>query len=159
MAKVLFFEKPGCAGNARQKALLVESGHEVEARSLLATPWTADELRRYFGSLPVRDWFNRSARRVKSGEIDPDAMQPEAALALISDDPRLIRRPLIKVGDRREVGFDRDVIAAWIGLRPGGRPVTEDCVRAREGKAHSLCRRPDEAADSRAAAEEEGAAP
>ena len=34
MAKVVFYEKPGCGGNARQKRLLVQSGHELEVRDL-----------------------------------------------------------------------------------------------------------------------------
>ncbi|HBW91833.1 MAG TPA: hypothetical protein DEG17_23945, partial [Cyanobacteria bacterium UBA11149] len=35
---------------------------------------------------------------------------------LMINDPLLIRRPLLQVGELREVGFDRDKIAAWIGL-------------------------------------------
>ena len=38
MAKVIFYEKPGCANNAKQKALLAAAGHEVEARNLLTEP-------------------------------------------------------------------------------------------------------------------------
>ena len=38
MARVIFYEKRGCGGNARQKALLVASGHEVHARDLLTEP-------------------------------------------------------------------------------------------------------------------------
>ena len=40
MASVLFFEKPGCVNNTRQKALLAASGHSVWARNLLAEKWT-----------------------------------------------------------------------------------------------------------------------
>ncbi len=37
---------------------------------------------------------------------------------LMLKDPMLIRRPLLQVGDRREVGFDVEKIDAWIGLNP-----------------------------------------
>ena len=37
MADVIFWEKPGCAGNARQKALLAAAGHRLKVRDLLAT--------------------------------------------------------------------------------------------------------------------------
>ena len=40
MAHIIFYEKPGCGGNARQKAILQAAGHEVEAKNLLAEPWT-----------------------------------------------------------------------------------------------------------------------
>jgi nitrogenase-associated protein len=69
MAKVIFYEKPGCGGNARPKALLVSSGHELDVRNLLAEPWTAERLQPFFGSRPVAEWFNASAPRVKSGEM------------------------------------------------------------------------------------------
>ncbi len=63
MAEVIFFEKPGCAGNARQKRLLAQSGHAVDARSLLAEPWTAETLRPFFGDRPVAEWFTAPPRR------------------------------------------------------------------------------------------------
>jgi nitrogenase-associated protein len=130
MAKVIFYEKPGCAGNARQKTLLVESGHEVEARNLLTTPWTAASLRPFFGTRPTGEWFNRSAPRIKSGEIRPDILSPEAALTLLIADPSLIRRPLMQVGTGRQAGFEQDRVAAWIGLDPTAHAVTEACLRA-----------------------------
>jgi nitrogenase-associated protein len=129
MAKVIFYEKPGCGGNARQKALLVSSGHALAVRNLLAEPWTAERLQAFFGSRPVAEWFNASAPRVKSGEIDPGALTPEAALALMLADPILIRRPLMQVGDRREAGFDADLVDAWIGLRPTATPVSDACPK------------------------------
>jgi nitrogenase-associated protein len=54
MADVIFFEKPGCGGNTRQKALLEQAGHRVIARDLFAEPWTAETLRPFFGDRPVR---------------------------------------------------------------------------------------------------------
>ncbi|MGE5261555.1 MAG: ArsC/Spx/MgsR family protein [Actinomycetota bacterium] len=129
MARVIFYEKPGCGGNARQKALLIASGHELDVRNLLAEPWTASRLRPYFGSKPVRDWFNASSPRVKSGEIRPEALSEEAALALMVADPLLIRHPLMQVGARREAGFDQAVVDAWISLAPTPSPVTDTCLK------------------------------
>jgi len=61
MARIVFFEKPGCVNNARQKALLKAAGHTVNARDLLAHHWKAAELRAFFGDRPVVEWFNPSA--------------------------------------------------------------------------------------------------
>ncbi|HAG82093.1 MAG TPA: hypothetical protein DCL61_13230 [Cyanobacteria bacterium UBA12227] len=116
MATVIFYEKPGCINNTKQKALLKAAGHTVEAHSLLAEAWTVETLRPFFGNLPVIEWFNYTAPRIKSGEIIPAELDAEIALNLMIDDPLLIRRPLLQVGDRRNVGFDTDQIAAWIGL-------------------------------------------
>lgn len=140
MAKVVFYEKPGCRGNARQKRLLVASGHEVEARDLLAETWTAGRLRPFFGRRPVTEWFNPSSPRVRSGEIKLGRLTPEAALAMMFEDPLLIRRPLMQVLDRCEAGFDRHRVDAWIGLRDTQDPVDETCLD-RPAAAHGLrCR-------------------
>lgn len=126
MAIVIFHEKPGCAGNARQKALLSASGHIVVARDLLATRWTPDSLRPFFGPRPVAEWFNRAHPRVKSGEIRPEGFSEAEALALMCAEPLFIRRPLMEVDGLRMAGFDDAAVDGWIGLKPA-RPVGDDC--------------------------------
>ncbi len=135
MARVIFYEKPGCRGNADQQALLLAAGHEVVARNLLAEPWTADALRMFFAGLPVAACFNRASPRVKSGEIVPESFGEFEALAALLADPLLIRRPLLQVGDERRVGFDRSEIERWIGLGAAatGSGNLEACRRAGDG--------------------------
>ncbi|MGD0105208.1 MAG: ArsC/Spx/MgsR family protein [Rhodopila sp.] len=118
MATVIFYEKPGCATNARQKRLLAASGHTIEARSLLTELWTAARLGSFFGETPVQSWFNPAAPAVKSGTIDPAAVDATAAIALMLANPLLIKRPLFEVDGKRQTGFDPDRIRAWIGLNP-----------------------------------------
>ena len=67
MTGIVFYEKPGCANNARQKQILKAAGYEIIARDLLCTAWTAAALRAFFGELPVCDWFNRAAPPRKIG--------------------------------------------------------------------------------------------
>jgi nitrogenase-associated protein len=118
MVRVIFYEKPGCKNNTKQKTLLAAAGHELETYNLLKELWTPERLRLFFGNRPIVDWFNPTAPRIKSGEVVPEQINTETALALMVDDPLLIRRPLIQVGDRYEVGFDVEQIDAWIGLKP-----------------------------------------
>ena len=129
MAHIIFWEKPGCAGNARQKALLLASGHTLEVRNLLAEPWEAEQLRSFFPGRPVAEWFNRSSPRIKSGELIPEALNENQALALMLADPLLIRRPLMEADGRREAGFEPERVSAWIGLKETCVPVTDICVR------------------------------
>ncbi len=118
MARVIFYEKPGCQNNTKQKTLLAAAGHELETYNLLKEAWTAERLRLFFGDRPVVEWFNRTAPRIKSGEVVPEQIDVDTALSEMVNDPVLIRRPLIQVGDRREVGFDVEKVDAWIGLKP-----------------------------------------
>lgn len=151
MATVIFYEKPGCINNTKQKALLSAAGHQVEAHNLLKTAWTPETLRPFFGGRPVAEWFNVTAPRIKSGEIVPAQVDAATALALMIEDPLLIRRPLMQVEDRREVGFDRDQVEAWIGLEAADasrQPVRDQliqqdlqtCPNSQLSHAQSACR-------------------
>lgn len=139
MATVIFYEKPGCAGNARQKTLLTKAGHCVIARDLLSEPWTEYRLRAFFGSRPVAEWFNRAAPRVKAGEIVPEQLDEADALALMLAEPLLIRRPLLQVGERCEAGFDQTLIDEWIGLGQATATLAakdwETCTRPTHAQA------------------------
>ena len=119
--------------DARQKALLMASGHEVDVRNLLSEAWTPEMLRAFFGTRPVSAWFNPSAARIKSGEIDPHSIAASKALALMIEDPRLIRRPLLQVGARRETGFEQDQVDIWIGLSSTRERVDETYLKSGAG--------------------------
>lgn len=116
MATVLFYEKPGCQNNTKQKVLLAAAGHTVRARNLLTEKWTAERLRTFFGDLPVAEWFNLSVPRVREGEIDYEKVTETEALVLMLADPLLIRRPLMEAEGECRVGFDPKEVDAWIGL-------------------------------------------
>lgn len=133
MAHLLFFEKPGCGGNARQKLALRQAGHTLTVRSLLDEPWTREALLGYLAALPVAAWFNPAAPRIKNGDVQPAALNAEQALALLLAEPLLIRRPLMQRLDdgSRRVGFDTGEIDAWVGLAPAAvnQASLEGCPR------------------------------
>jgi nitrogenase-associated protein len=133
VATVVFYQKPGCATNARQRRMLEAAGHTVVVRDLLTEPWTAERLSAFFRSTPVAAWFNPAAPRVKSGAVDPDKMDAKAALALMLAEPLLIRRPLVELDGQRCAGFD-------------GEPVTSLLGRAEDSEAIEGCSRPETAA-------------
>jgi nitrogenase-associated protein len=135
MATVVFYEKPGCASNTRQKVLLAASGHTVLARSLLVEKWNAPRLRAFFGALPVAEWFNPSAPRIKSGEVRPDTLDEAAALELMLADPLLIRRPLMDVDGQCRAGFDPETIDRWIGLASRVKRANLEACTQGEGAA------------------------
>ncbi|NJD92077.1 MAG: hypothetical protein FIA91_11305 [Geobacter sp.] len=117
MATVLFWEKPGCQGNARQKEILLASGHELEVRDLLTEPWTEQSLALFFGDRPVVEWFNPAHPKVKSGEVVPERFDQQEALRLMVAEPLFIVRPLMQMGEERLAGFDVNQVHNWIGLK------------------------------------------
>lgn len=129
MATVHFYEKPGCVNNTRQKQLLIKAGHRLVVYDLLHYPWAEcpEKLRSFFGSLPVVDWFNRSAPAIKNAEVDPAQLSEAEALALMQETPILIRRPLLEVDGERRAGFAAVEIENWLGLLVD--PTLETCSK------------------------------
>ena len=144
MATVVFYEKPGCAGNTYQKALLEASGHTVVARDILKENWMRLQLLPFLKSLPVSQWFNRTAPLVQSGAINPDSFDASdvtSVLSLLIENPLLIRRPLLEVDGVCRAGFDIAAIHQWIGLSAAvaGRAPVGNLDACRHGSGETRC--------------------
>lgn len=137
MAIVHFYEKSGCAGNRKQKALLEAAGHQIHAHDLRDVCWSRDRLLLFLKGLPVSEWFNRAAPSVKDGSIVPERLNEGEALTLLQENPLLIRRPLMESEGIRMVGFETSAVDAWLGL--GAAPIPEGdleaCAHSRQDAA------------------------
>lgn len=143
MTHIVFFENPGCGGNARQRALLEAAGHTLERRSLLSEPWSRETLLAFLSPLPVDQWFNRAAPRIKSGELVPEALDAESALALLLAEPLLIRRPLMQRPDgQRLVGFEVEAVDRFVGLREVSTRQETPLPASMEGCAAKVLKAP-----------------
>ncbi len=136
MVDVIFYEKPGCINNTKQKKLLIEAGHHVEAKNLLTEPWTAAKLLAFFNNLPVNAWFNQSAPAVKSGEVDPYMLTAEQAVRCMLADPILIRRPLMEIGDNKVVGFEPQQVEELLNV---GSTKNRDLEKCPKDHTQSSC--------------------
>jgi nitrogenase-associated protein len=132
-ASFVFYEKPGCLSNARQKAPLGARGHRLAVRDLLSEPWTPER--------PVAEWFKPSAPRVKSGEVRPADLDNATALALMVSEPILIRRALMEVCAAlgaavvRTCGFEAGHVLASLGIELGLTEDVQSCANP-AGDAH-----------------------
>ncbi len=113
---IIFFEKTGCKTNKKQKSLLLDAGYELECRDLREVTWDGATLLGFFEGLDVKDWFNKAAPEVKSGEIKPDQLEGEEAITMMMANPLLIRRPLLQTAQGLGVGFEEDTLAR-LGLK------------------------------------------
>ncbi|MDP3465472.1 MAG: ArsC/Spx/MgsR family protein [Sulfuricurvum sp.] len=111
MKLVIFYEKPFCAANAKQKQILRSSGCTLIERNLLEHGLDAQSLRSFMGDKAVSEWFNPAAPAIKNGEILPEALDEERAMELLMGDPILIRRPLMIIGTDKLCGFDAVKVA------------------------------------------------
>lgn len=127
MDDLIFYEKPGCVGNQRQQALLRSQGVSFQVEDLLAQPWTAETLRPFFAGKPVAAWFNASAPKVKSGEINIHAVDEAQALAMMSVEPLLICRPLLHWKGLRQSGFTPGPVLDALGVRLEPKQDLQSC--------------------------------
>lgn len=111
MRLVVFYEKPFCAANAKQKQLLRSSGCSLIERNLLEHGLDAQTLRSFMGDKAVEEWFNPAAPQIKKGLISPERLNESEALALLMLEPILIRRPLMMIGSEKLCGFDTQRVA------------------------------------------------
>lgn len=118
MSDIVFYEKPGCLTNAKQKSLLQSRGYKLTVRNLLTEPWTEIRLYEFLGNMPVADWFNSAAPMIKSGQINPHEQDKASAMALLLEEPLLIRRPLLDTRFGKTAGFDNSAILSSLGIYP-----------------------------------------
>lgn len=129
MATIVFWGKPGCLTNGEQQKLLRAAGHALEVRDLLTEAWTPAWLASFLDTRsPVASWFNSSAPKIKSGEVDPTTFSAEQALARLCAEPLLIRRPLLEIdGALRLQGFDAARLQTWL---PQAKSLPDGCSSA-----------------------------
>lgn len=111
-----FFGKSVCRTNIRQRKILKQSGVAFIEHDLLKTLWTESDLLPFLQAMPVKDWFNKTAPRVKSGEVDIDRISVSDALTELCHDPVLIRRPLLRFGRWHGCGFNRQELEQVLGV-------------------------------------------
>lgn len=132
---VVFYEKPFCAANAKQKQILRASGCTLIERNLLEHGLDAETLRSFMGDYEVADWFNPAAPAIKNGEISPETLNEAEAMELLMSNPILIRRPLMVIGSEKLCGFDEkkvsEVLDRYVEPMPKINCMEKGCLEKR----------------------------
>lgn len=81
---------------------------EVTARDLFCTPLSPDELDALLHLRPAHELFSWRSPAARALRLPADTAPAELRRLMLAE-PRLIRRPLLRVGDLLLVGFDRTV--------------------------------------------------
>jgi nitrogenase-associated protein len=134
---VVFYEKPFCAANAKQKQILRSSGCTLIERNLLEHGLDGDTLRSFMGDKKVADWFNPAAPAIKNGEVFPNDLDEGEAMELLMSNPILIRRPLMVIGNEKLCGFDAqkvsEVLDRYVEPMPKINCLEKGCLEKRSG--------------------------
>ncbi|MGE4457173.1 MAG: ArsC/Spx/MgsR family protein [Arcobacteraceae bacterium] len=113
---ITFYEKFGCAGNKKQKEILSLNGLSFHTQNILEMTWTKDTLAPFFDGLDKHEIINRFAPQIKNNEIDINSYSKDELLDMMCDNPILIKRPLLQIGQNYICGFDIPKINALLGI-------------------------------------------
>lgn len=108
--KVVFYEKTGCSGNEKQKQVLSLQGISFETKSLLDTVWDNDTLKPFFVGLDKEDIVNKFAPKIKNNQLNIDTISKDELISMMCEEPILIKRPLLEIGEVKICGFDIQII-------------------------------------------------
>lgn len=84
-------------------------------RDLFKQPLSREELRELLGGRSAATIFAARSPTIKKLGLDLATLDEERMLDLMAEHPTLIRRPLLREGERLLVGFDRTGYAERFG--------------------------------------------
>ena len=91
---------------------LAQADVPVETRDIFKQPLTEAELRELAGDRPIGDIFSWKSPTARQQGLKPGDLSDDDLLRLMIEEPRLIRRPLVRAGRQTIIGLDRGAIAA-----------------------------------------------
>lgn len=105
----------GCSTCKKALAWLRARGIEPVVRPIDLQPPTVSELRTWVkkSGKPVRKWLNTSGQSYRAlGKAAIDAASDDRVQTMLSEDGKLVKRPVLVHGDTVLVGFDEAAYAA-----------------------------------------------
>lgn len=116
--KPLVLSYAGCSTCKKALKWLGEHGVEVDVRPIVEVPPTAEELSVWVpkSGRPVRKWLNTSGQSYRAiDKARASAAKDEEILRWLTQDGKLVKRPVLVTGKRVLVGFDEQAYADAFG--------------------------------------------
>ncbi len=94
----------------------MREGVELEERDFFKDPLSGEELRALLGDTPVSDVFSWNSPSFKKLGLDRDTLGDDRLIAMMLEEPRLIKRPLVLVDGNLVQGRDKAGLSRALGL-------------------------------------------
>jgi|SRR5580704_204395 Spx/MgsR family transcriptional regulator len=109
--KAHFLHKPNCTTCRKAKKFMEEQGFHLDFRDLDKEKLSASEIEELIGNHDYRDFLNTRNELYRKAKMKLNPPSRKEAVRLMSQQPNLIRRPVILAGGRLVLGFDEKGIA------------------------------------------------
>jgi Spx/MgsR family transcriptional regulator len=105
-ASVQFLQKPTCTTCRKARAYLEERGVPLDFRDLDKQRLSSAELEKLIGDRDHTEFLNTRNDLYRERNMKENPPSREEAIRLMSENPNLIRRPVVVAGGRVVLGFD-----------------------------------------------------
>ncbi|MFS5719156.1 Spx/MgsR family RNA polymerase-binding regulatory protein [Streptococcus agalactiae] len=134
---ITLFLSPSCTSCRKARAWL--SKHEVafEEHNIITSPLNKEELLQIlsFTENGTEDIISTRSKVFQKLAIDVDELPTSSLMELISENPSLLRRPIILDKKRMQIGFNEDEIRAFLPRDYRKQELKQATIRAEiEGK-------------------------
>lgn len=134
---ITLFLSPSCTSCRKARAWL--SKHEVafEEHNIITSPLNKEELLQIlsFTENGTEDIISTRSKVFQKLAIDVDELSTSSLMELISENPSLLRRPIILDKKRMQIGFNEDEIRAFLPRDYRKQELKQATIRAKiEGK-------------------------
>lgn len=89
---------------------------EIKERDFFKTPFTREEIEALLRGQPASVMFSFRSPAFKKLEIDQSKLTDDDLIQLMLNEPRLIRRPVVKIGGNVFFGADSKMLAEILSL-------------------------------------------
>jgi len=103
-----FYYKSSCSTCRKAKSFLQELGAQVDERDMSKSPLSEPEVRALIGEREIRPFLNTRNELYRERKMSANPPSKEEAIALMAENPNLIKRPLLVEGDDIVFGFVED---------------------------------------------------
>ena len=90
--------------------MLSQQGVEIEERDFFKDPFSEAELEELMTLAPPSELFSWRSPSFRKMNLDKGTLEPQDLVRLMAQEPRLIRRPMFRIGDRLVVGGGKKAI-------------------------------------------------
>ena len=97
------------------RASLSQRGVELAERDFFRDRFTQEELRELLVKRPPSELFSWKSPSFKALGLEAEQRNDDDLIRLMLQEPRLIRRPLVRVGDRLIIGADKKALEETFG--------------------------------------------
>ncbi|OEH86627.1 hypothetical protein BHU72_10250 [Desulfuribacillus stibiiarsenatis] len=111
--KVIFYTYPSCTSCRRVKSWFLENGIPFEERHIFKKPPTPEELKHMsiISEEGIDSLVSVRSNRYRQLGINHLDMKFSELLKLLSEEPKLLRRPIVTDGQQVAVGFNLDMLS------------------------------------------------